>query len=253
MKTIVHLTILSAVIFSYNSCKNKKSTTTSASSYTTVPPQNTTTVVPVPPPTTTITATQPQNDNVRFIVSFYSIGQGIDLKANDEFVKFLDSYQKKISYTPTHWGREGEIDYCLALTELSASEQTEFVKKANEILSKSNLVHQKENAKCEHKALPPLNVNPAPDIFRMVVSFFSTAAGIDGKINDEFVKFLDTYPKKIAYEPTHWGREGEIDYCLKLSELSTAEQEDFVKKAKVILSKSSLVNINENAACVHKH
>lgn len=90
----------------------------------------------------------------RYVVSFYSIGEGIDGKVKDAFVKFLESYPKKIAYTPAHWGREGEIDYCLALNELSGAEQTEFIKKANEILSKSRLVHTQENAKCNHTSSP---------------------------------------------------------------------------------------------------
>ena len=94
---------------------------------------------------------------------------------------------------------------------------------------------------------------PADDSYRIAVSFYSIGEGIDNKTKAEFENFLNTYPKKIAFEPTHWGREGEIDYCLKLSELSASEQADFVKKAKELLSKSKLVHVDENAKCVHKH
>lgn len=261
MKTIFHfhLIIISSVFLSVASCKSKKDTTTSAS--TTVAPQQTsvtgtiTTTHPVTPQPINTTTTPKEETTIRYVVSFYSIGQGIDGKANDEFVKFLDSYAKKISYTPAHWGREGEIDYCLALTELSAAEQTEFVKKANELLAKSKLVHQKENTKCDHassSALQPVT-NTADDTYRLVISFYSKGEGIDSKVNEVFIKFLDSNSKKIAYEPTHWGREGEIDYCLKLSELSPSEQNEFVKKAKDLLAKSSLIHVNESAKCVHKH
>jgi hypothetical protein len=87
---------------------------------------------------------------------------------------------------------------------------------------------------------------------RLVVSFYSIGGGIDEKLHGEFVKFLDSYPKKIAYDPTYWGREGEVDYCLKLSGLSSSEQDNFLKKAKEMLSKSTLVHVYENATCVHK-
>ena len=250
MKTIFHfhLIIISSVLLSIDSCKNKKGTT-----------QQTTTTNNTPTPVVSqpinTSSTPKEGETVRFVVSFYSIGQGIDGKANDEFVKFLDSYPKKIAYEPKHWGREGEIDYCLALSELSSAEQLEFVKKANTILGKSKLVHQNENVKCDRASWPspPTVTTTVEDTYRLVVSFYSKGEGIDNKVNEAFVKVLDSNSKKIVYEPTHWGREGEIDYCLKLSELSSIEQNDFVKKVKEVLSKSSLVHINENAKCVHKH
>ena len=259
MKTIFHfhLIIISSVLLSVDSCKSKKSTTTDSSSYTT--PQPTATTTSSSSTTTTNSAgtsavvVVPQNSNTRFVVSFYSIGQGIDGTIHGEFVKFLDSYPKKITYEPKHWGREGEIDYCLALSELSSAEQMDFVNKAKVILAKSKLVNLKENSQCEHANWPPIPISAEEETYRLVVAFYSKGEGIDSKVNDVFVKFLDSHPKKIAYEPTHWGREGEIDYCLKLSELSPVEQDEFVKKAKDLLSKSSLVHVNESAKCVHKH
>lgn len=137
MKRITHLAICSLVLLSIVSCKNKKNATAASKTTTQT--------------TTTNSTTPPTEDSYRLVVEFFSIGQGIDGKSNDEFVKFLDSYPKKIAYTPTHWGREGEIDYCLKLSELSTSEQSDFVKKAQEILSSSKLVHINENAKCVHK------------------------------------------------------------------------------------------------------
>ena len=206
MKTILHfhLIIIGSVFLSVDSCKSQKNTTTNSTAST--PAANTTQVAPPPINTTTT----PKEVTGRFVVSFYSMGEGIDGKVNDEFVKFLDSYRKKISYTPTQWGREGETDYCLALTELSSAEQIEFVKKANELLAKSKLVNKIENAKCSHTNLPALTSTPAADdSYRLVVEFYSSGEGTDGKVHDEFVKFLDSYPKKISYSPTHWGLEGE--------------------------------------------
>ncbi|MBI4931886.1 MAG: hypothetical protein HY841_14080 [Bacteroidetes bacterium] len=259
MKTILHthLIIISSVLLSVDSCQNKKSAPTDSSAYTTPQQQTTTTSAPtqtiIPQPING--PANPKEENERFVVSFYSIGQGIDSKVNEEFVKFLDTYPnpKKINYSPSHWGREGEVDYCLTLKELTPAEQTEFVKKATELLAKSKLVHTKENAKCDHSNWPPLPNTAQEETYPLVISFYSKGGGIDSKVNGEFEKFLTSYSKKIVYEPTHWGREGEVDYCLKLSELSTAEQTDFVKKAKEVLSKSALVHINENTACVHKH
>ncbi len=258
MKTVLHfhLIAITSVLLSVDSCNNKKEATSTSPATYSEPPSATTNSTPATTTATVNSATAtitPKNDNVRFVVSFYSNGPGIDSKVNDEFVKFLDSYSKKIAYQPKHWGREGEVDYCMALSELNSAEQTEFITKAKAILAKSKLVHQKENAQCVHinwPALPPATMS---DTYPLVVQFYSKGEGIDSKTNDAFTKFMDTYPKKISYEPTHWGREGEIDYCLKLSELSSPEQADFVKKAKEVLSKSTLVHVNENAACAHKH
>src|SRR3974377_15253 len=110
MKNILYYTLIGMVLFSCSSCRSKKSTTTtSVSSYTAAPPQTTSSSTPPSStptqPSTTIIVTQPQNapqiqnDNVRLVVSFFSIGQGIDLKTHDEFLKFLDSYPKKIAYS----------------------------------------------------------------------------------------------------------------------------------------------------------
>ncbi|MBI4947812.1 MAG: hypothetical protein HY840_15590 [Bacteroidetes bacterium] len=138
MKIIVFLSIL--FLFSSASCKNKKSATITSSPTT---QQQTTPANPTTPP--------PADDSYRLVVSFYSTAGGIDPKAHNEFIKFLNAYPKKIAYTPTPWGREGEVDYCLKLSELSTRDQADFVKKINELLSNSKLVHITENAKCVNK------------------------------------------------------------------------------------------------------
>ncbi len=260
----LHLAAIISIFLFTHSCNEKKENNSSSSSSnwtqpqptptTSASPATTNTIIIANTPTTSTTPAPQPNNSVRYVVSFYSIGQGIDAATHDEFVKFLNSYPKKISFEPKHWGREGEIDYCLSLSELNPAEQMEFVNKAKAVLAKSKLVHQKENAQCEHVNWPPIPTgNSSDDTYPLVVQFYSKGEGIDSKTNDSFVKFLDSYPKKISYSPTHWGREGEIDYCLKLSELNSAEQTDFIKKAKDMLSKSALVHINEGAKCVHKH
>jgi hypothetical protein len=255
---LLYLTIIVSSFLAINSCKQKKnatstSATTSAQNNTAATQQQTQN----PSANTASSAsasTTPQSDNVRFVVAFYSIGQGIDGATHDEFVKFLNSYPKKISYEPMHWGREGETTYCLSLSEISLAEQTEFIQKANSILKKSKLINVRENIPCDYEHWSAQEKSTSEnDKFPLVVSFYSMGQGTDLKVKEEFEKFLNSYPKKISYEPIHWGREGETDYCLKLSELSSSEQETFIKKAKEILKKSSLVYVNEQAKCVNKH
>lgn len=253
MKHMIRFSLLCLMCVAIYACSSKKSSTASTN-----PPATTTTSTPpVPPiPPAVVAETAPAaSGTVRFVVSFYSVGGGIDLAIKDEFVRFLNAQPKKIAYEPQTWGREGEVDFCFGLKELSAAEQASFIKKANEILSRSKLVHKKENAACDHISWPEptAETTPAADTYRFWVSFYSTGEGIDLKNKEEFEKFLNSYPKKIAYEPTRWGREGETDYCLKLNELSSTEQADFIKKAKEVLAKSRLVHVDENAKCVHKH
>ena len=132
-KTILRLTALSIILLPFGACGGKKSATAAAPA------------APAP-----VAQTAP-DDSYRLVVSFYSEGGGADMKTKDEFEKFLNGNAKKIAFEPTRWGREGETDYCLKLSELNAVEQADFVKKAKELLAKTKLVHVDENAKCVHK------------------------------------------------------------------------------------------------------
>lgn len=94
----------------------------------------------------------------------------------------------------------------------------------------------------QQQAADPMN-------YRLTVSFYSKGEGTDYKTREEFDKFLEEFSPSVAVEKKRWGREGESDYCFKLSELTKAQQDDFVGKAKAILSKSQLVHIKENVPC----
>lgn len=100
--------------------------------------------------------------------------------------------------------------------------------------------------------------NPAPvqdtanDIYRLTISFISKGAGIDMKTQEAFENWLNAQPKHPAYEKTRWGREGETNYCLRLNELSTREQEIFVKDVRTQLTDKQLVFVTEYAKCKGK-
>jgi hypothetical protein len=93
--------------------------------------------------------------NYRFSVSFISIGAGTDKNAIQQFDAYIAEYQQKnklkLSFEITKWGREGEIDYCLKLSELDKKKQELFITKTKEILQSSSLVRYKENATCRQK------------------------------------------------------------------------------------------------------
>jgi hypothetical protein len=88
--------------------------------------------------------------------------------------------------------------------------------------------------------------------YRVVISFASRGSGIDYTTQASFLKWVGEFTPHVNYEETHWGREGEVDYCLKLSELSTTDQERFVKEARTQLGNKDLIFIKENTPCSHK-
>ena len=179
---------------------------------------------------------------MRFIASFYSIGEGVDENLDKEFVKFMDSYPKKVTYEKKSWGRGGEFDYCLDLNGFSEEEKNDFAGKAKKILSTN--VNVTENAACPHKK------TGVPDAkYRLIVSFISIGEGINMEVQKSFEKFVASYSPKVAFETNKWGREGETDYCLQLTELSSVQQDELVRKVKEITMKK--VHIKENEKCPH--
>ena len=86
-------------------------------------------------------------------------------------------------------------------------------------------------------------------IYRVTISFISKGEGIDYKTEQSFENWLKQQPKHPAYETTHWGREGETNFCLKLDELSTREQDQFVKDVRTQLADKQLVFVSEHAVC----
>ncbi|NVO03178.1 MAG: hypothetical protein HXX09_10815 [Bacteroidetes bacterium] len=100
--------------------------------------------------------------------------------------------------------------------------------------------------------------NPKLDenTYRFVVSFISIGEGIDTKLNEDFTKLMaDTEgktKKKMNAENYSRGREGEIQYCLKLNDYTTKEKDTFLKEIKSLIGDSKLVILTENCACTNK-
>ena len=92
------------------------------------------------------------DSTMRFIVSFYSIGSGISRGMPEKLESFVEKYglkiNQKIIYNKTHWGREGETDYCFPLKELSDAQISEFIMGAKEELKSAEYVHFLENQEC---------------------------------------------------------------------------------------------------------
>lgn len=88
--------------------------------------------------------------------------------------------------------------------------------------------------------------------YRIVIAFISKGAGIDYKSLEAVTKLIADQTKKTQVETFRWGREGELDLCLKLLELSTKEQKNLILEIKNIVGNADLVRISENSPCVHK-
>ena len=86
------------------------------------------------------------------IISFFSIGEGIDRGQKEKLMTFITSYEKKagkkMEYSEVHWGREGETDFCFPMTGFSDIQVTDFLKGAKEALNTAQHVHFVQNQAC---------------------------------------------------------------------------------------------------------
>ena len=87
-------------------------------------------------------------------VSFFSRGNGIDLKNRGEYDTYLTNFQKDnhltISYEQKKWGREGEVDYCIDIPSLPKNKVDKFISETRQLLSQSQLVIITEVDVCRH-------------------------------------------------------------------------------------------------------
>lgn len=88
----------------------------------------------------------------RLTVSFISIGEGIDFKTKEKFVKFVAGFESrnkvKLVSETVAWGREGEVDYCYDLATLKTQLRATFVQEAKALVNGNDLVKTKENTPC---------------------------------------------------------------------------------------------------------
>ena len=122
--------------------------------------------------------------------------------------------------------------------------------------SKNNSEVKEEKKKTETVIASDTHPQSNSNNYRFTISFFSRGNGTDGATIEKLNKFIKEYEEKnkvkLVCEITHWGKEGETDYCLKLSEINPKQQDQFVSDAKTLLQTSNIVTIAENTTCVHK-
>jgi hypothetical protein len=149
----IKILVSAAVLVAFSSCKeNKPATTTPKSQQETVAVSPFPSTQPVKPAPVDEPEQHEPDSTMAFIVSLYSIGSGIDGKAQEKLRGFIDSFEKKISrkveFTVIHWGREGEADYCFPLKGLSSSEAADFISGAKEALKSSEHIHFDQDKPC---------------------------------------------------------------------------------------------------------
>lgn len=92
----------------------------------------------------------------------------------------------------------------------------------------------------------------AEPVYRLIVSFTSKGAGTNAEKREAFLKYVESHPKKPAYKEVFWGREGETDYCLVLSELPKKEQVSFVEEVRKAMTGSDQVILTEHTPSLHR-
>ena len=96
----------------------------------------------------------------------------------------------------------------------------------------------------------------ADSIYSLRISFISIGSGTDKKTKLEYEQFLKQFEESnkvtILLDKASWGKEGEIDFCIKLTGLSDALRKQFIQETKDKLKNSKLVRIYENTTCKYK-
>jgi hypothetical protein len=96
----------------------------------------------------------------------------------------------------------------------------------------------------------------ADSIYSLRVSFISIGSGTDRKARKEYEQFIIQFEESnkvtVLLEKANWGKEGEIDFCIKLTGLSNDLQKQFIQGTKDNLKDSKLVRIYENTSCKYK-
>ena len=133
-------------------------------------------------------------------------------------------------------------------TQTMTSTQGDVQIKTDESVTATIVVYNPPDDSVVTTVVAP-QVDTGQAVYRLTISFISRGEGIDYKTKENFEKWLKEQPKHPAFEVTHWGREGETNFCLKLNELSTREQEIFVRDVRTQLTDKPLVIVSEYAAC----
>ncbi len=110
--------------------------------------------------TTPVAAPEPEDkplpDSVyRVVISFISIGEGIDVSALQQLEEIAVNHQRDfgmpLAKEEYRWGREGEVDVCYKMRDSSRKAKDAFVREVRSKFAENKLVQVEENTVCRHK------------------------------------------------------------------------------------------------------
>lgn len=133
----------------------------------------------------------------------------------------------------------------------SGAETTSTAASALAPASSSNETSPTAMPQTETKSLTREEAKLAPETFRLVVTFISIGAGTDPAAKEMLDRYIADYKIRTGKLPVYvmipWGREGEVDCCFNMNELTTSEQTDFINGLRNSMKSRELIQINENA------
>ncbi|NUM50446.1 MAG: hypothetical protein HUU48_04955 [Flavobacteriales bacterium] len=121
----------------------------------------------------------------------------------------------------------------------------------------SKTMNENENTSITEKSPTNLTKDVEKPKYPLFVSFYSIGEGINTEALEKFESFLSDFLKRnkldnFGEEKIYWGREGEVDYCIRFTNVSQSICTDFINQAKILMSKYQHVTIKEKNECVHK-
>jgi hypothetical protein len=79
---------------------------------------------------------------------------------------------------------------------------------------------------------------------KVKVNFASPGSGIDGKTYDAIIAMIKE--EKLKYTTRNYGREGETELCLPLTDIKKAKKNDFIERLKKTAAAGQFVSVSVN-------
>lgn len=83
------------------------------------------------------------------------------------------------------------------------------------------------------------------------ISFGSTSHGVDHKKADSMRAVLRAHASNLKVDSLHWGREGEVDFCINFKCMRKKRKRQIIEQIKGTLANGSNIYIEENKPILH--
>lgn len=121
--------------------------------------------------------------------------------------------------------------------------------------AETTIVKQEVTETKPAKAMNDTASASADEIYPLIVSFISIGEGTDANavmtLENMLTKYRSETGKSLPYVAVPWGREGEVDYLFRLTELSKDEQSSMAAMMRDSFAGNKLVQVSENSKCLH--